>query len=164
MVGRIGGYVGTTLGFLGWLVGFTVFCFATGNTAPLAEFFYLGLAISLALALNVIVAGEAMLRLYPQDRSMFLVSLWGMLLLAMGVLLLLLNHWIAPIIERYPKMLADLQRVNFGRGPAVYRTSDTVPAVSLTLAVVLLAVTVVRLATDGMRSEAPAVPRPPELG
>lgn len=55
-------------------------------------------------------------------------------------LTLLLNHWIAPMIESSPGMLETVKRLG-----GVYKTGDLPPKVLLAASVILLGIVAVRL-------------------
>jgi len=140
---RFGGYLGATIGILGWLIGFTLFCLLTGNTAALGEFFYLGFVISLSMAATFILVLECLIRLYGAHHRLFYLTVYGLTLFFCGLLILLLNHWIAPIIERYPEMVADIHRSG-----SFYRVSDVYPFLSLSAGLVLLSLATLQLLCD----------------
>ncbi len=134
MRGSIGGYLGAILGLSGWLIGFTGFCAFTGNLDVLAKFFLPGLAVSLSMGFVLVVAVEGILRVYGHGHYMFSTTLWGLLLSDAGVLLLLMNHWIAPILDQDPRMIEAMRQY----GGGVYRTGETLPLVSLCAGAALL--------------------------
>jgi hypothetical protein len=74
---------------------------------------------------------------------MFFGTLWGMLIFDMGVLLLLLSNWVAPIIDQYPAAVESLQQ-----GGSVYRVSDEVSAILLMVGTVILAVVAIVFVKD----------------
>lgn len=147
MKARIGGYLGAIIGCLGWMIGFTVVCLVSGNADVWSRFAFTGFAVSLAMAGVFIVTAELTLRTFGRG-GMFQLILWGELTFFMGVLVLLLNHWIAPVLESSPKMMETVK--NLG---AVYRTGDFLPAALLAASVVLLAVAVARLWKEGDRTK-----------
>ena len=85
----------------------------------------IGLPISVAMSARGILALECVVRLFGRGR-IFVVSLWGLILFVLGVLILLVNHWLAPVIETEPGLIDLLSRLG-----AVYKTSDVVPALCL---------------------------------
>jgi len=136
---RLGGYLGALIGCTGWMIGFTVVCLVSGNLAVWSRFAFLGFAISLAMGGLFIVTSELTLRAFGPS-GMFQLVLWAELTFFMGTLLLLLNHWIAPVLEASPEMITTLR----GMG-SVYRTSDLMPGLFLAASVVLTAVAAWRL-------------------
>lgn len=133
---RLGGYIGCTIGLLGWVLGFAFVCLVSGHADILGEVFVPGLLISLSMAATVIIILESVIRSYGARGPVFFMALWGMLLVDMGVLILLINHWLAPIIDEYPDLVSLLQR----RG-SVYRVPDLVPILLMTVGLIPLAVT-----------------------
>ena len=153
MKARIGGYLGSTVGILGWIIGFTIFCLATGHTGALREALVPGLLGSLAIAAVFILVLEATIRLYGAAHPMFHLNLWGLLLSGMGGLTFVVNHWLAPIIDRHPELAEQLQRAG-----SVYRVSDTLPIALLAAGVVLLAISVTKMVADGAKN----ISKPPQ--
>ena len=75
---------------------------AKGHTTLLSEIWLPGLLVSLSLAMVLIVTIEPARRLFgPRSIEMFL-ALWGGLALAMGLMLLLISHWIPEVAARHP--------------------------------------------------------------
>ena len=148
MWSRIGGYLGGMVGLLGWLIGWTAVCLTSGNGDVLRQFFVGGLAVSLAMGFTLVIATEAVLRLYGRGHYMFSTALWGLLLSDAGVLLLLHEHWITPIVERSPRMQETLQHLG-----GWHRTGDTLPLVSLCAGAALLAAVALRVLGDTLRRE-----------
>jgi hypothetical protein len=146
MKGRLGGYVGGTIGCLGWMIGFTVVCLASDNMEVWSRFAFTGFIVSLAMAGILILTLELALRTFGRG-GMFQLTLWGELTFFMGVLALLLNHWVAPILESSPRMMEALNRLG-----GYHRTSDLLPTALLAASAVLMAVVVVRLLKTGGRS------------
>lgn len=133
---KIGGYFGATLGFLGWLLGFAFACLSTGETDSFREVVLPGLALSLTLAAVFIVTLEGIARIYGTGHAAYLVGLWGLLLFDMGLMVIIINHWLAPIIDKSSALLRFLQQYD-----SVYRLPDLIPitliAGGLTLLMVL---------------------------
>lgn len=133
-----GAYLGSTIGILGWLIGFSIFCLATGNRALLGEAFLPGLLISLIFAAVVVFVLETVIQRFGAGHWLFQVSLWGLLLSLMGLMVFLMNHWLAPLIDRHPDMVKTLSRMG-----SVYKTSDVVPLALMAAGLLLLVVAVV---------------------
>lgn len=136
---RLGGYFGATIGCLGWMIGFTLVCLTSGNVDVWSRFAFTGFAISLAMAGIFILTMELTFRTFGRG-GLFQLALWGELTFFMGVLTLLLNHWIAPIIASSPGMMATVQRLG-----GVHKTGDLLPAALLAASVILLGIVAVRL-------------------
>ncbi len=79
---------------------------------------------------------ECVVRLFGRGR-IFTLSLWGLILFMLGVMILLMNHWLAPLVEKTPGFVDLLSRLG-----AVYKTSDIVAALCLLGSGVLLSVSV----------------------
>ena len=150
---RIGGHLGALIGCMGWMIGFTVVCLVSGNLAVWGRFAFAGFAVSLAMGAALVVATELALRAFGRG-TMFMLTLWGELAFFVGLLVLLLNHWIAPILEASPEMTGTLRRMH-----SVYRTNDLMPTAWIALGAVLLGVVAIRLVRTPL-PEAP-VPEPP---
>lgn len=139
---RVGGHLGCLIGSMGWMIGFTVVCLVSGNGAVWARFAFPGFAISIAMGAVFIVSTELALRAFGRG-TMFMLTLWGELAFFIGLLVLLLNHWIAPIVEADPGMRATLRQLH-----AVTRTGDLMPSVWIAVGCVLLGVVAVRLVRE----------------
>ncbi|MHC4606231.1 MAG: hypothetical protein ACYTAF_04805 [Planctomycetota bacterium] len=137
--GKVGAYVGTTIGVLGWLIGFTILCLVEGATGLLAQVLLPGLLLSLSLALIFIIMLEAVIRIYGPRHSQMFLTMWGMLFTLIGIMLMLINHWIAPLIDRHPDLAGGLRRTG-----SVYRVDDIVPTFLLAAGVVLLLIVMLR--------------------
>ena len=132
--GAIGGYIGIIIGSLGWLIGLAAVCLATGNGAVLARLAAPAAAVSLGAAFLVVICCDYAIKTRGPG-GLFQLALYGGLSWAMGLLLLLINHWIAPVIEASPRMALTLHRMN-----AVYRTDDLWPALLLSAGAILLGI------------------------
>ena len=137
--GHTVGYLGVLVGACGWLIGFVGVCIHAGQWDLLGEVLCPGLALSLALGLSIIIAHACVRRLDGQTHSLVQLTLWGMVLLAVGTLWLLINHWIAPLIQEHSTLQESLPP------GTVFHTSDWFPTILLTVAVVLLAVVATKL-------------------
>jgi hypothetical protein len=129
-----GGYLGIVLGSLGWLIGFAAVCLATGNGAVLASIAAPAAAVSLGAAFLVVICCDYAIKSRGPG-GLFQLALYGSLSWAMGLLILLINHWIAPAIESSPAMAKTLREMN-----AVYRTDDLWPALLLSAGAILLGI------------------------
>ncbi len=136
MTRRTAAYLGWTVGIHGWLIGASILCLAGGCYAVLVEIIAIGLPISIAMSALGILVMECVLRLFGRGR-VFALSLWGLILFVLGAMILLMNHWLAPLIEEEPGLVDLLSRLG-----AVYKTSDVVPALCLLGSGVLLSVSV----------------------
>lgn len=144
--GVLGGYIGTLIGALGWVIGFAVVCLATGNTDTLARIIAPATAVSLGLAFFVILCSDMAIKKYGAG-PMFFLALYGGLAWAMGLLLLLFNHWIAVIINESPRMMRTMQNMN-----AVYQTDDLWAVILLVAGTVLLGIFTVLVLKDSARN------------
>lgn len=151
---RIGGHLGALVGCMGWMIGFTVVCLVSGNMDVWGRFAFAGFAISIAMGGVFIVSTELALRAFGRG-SMFMLTLWGELTFFVGLLVLLLNHWIAPVLEASPRM-----RDTLGRMHAVYRTNDLMPTAWIAVGCVLLGIVAFRLVRTPLPPEGPPH-RPP---
>jgi len=136
--GRLGARVGALVGFLGWLIGLAAVCVGTGETWVLKEVAFPGLAVSLGAAAIVIVTVEIARRALPPGEVRLL--LLGEILFFVGLLILLTNHWIAPLIDRAPDLRAAIARLG-----GVYRTGDLLPAALMAAGACLVAIVLGRL-------------------
>ena len=132
MKGNLGGYIGTTIGFLGWVIGLTVVCLATGHGGVLPKVLPLGVLVSLALGVSAILVMELVLRAHGRGR-LFMLTLWGVLLSDVAILWLLINHWLAPLIEGEPGLAEALTRIG-----SFYKTGDALPAAMLAAGTAIL--------------------------
>jgi len=133
MLMRIGIYLGTIIGFLGWLIGFALFMIAEHRTPLLMQVLPTGFVVSLGLAVVCIIVLEGVHLKHGAGHWLFQVTLWGMLLFAMGLMILLVNHWVAPLIENDVELAQKLTQAG-----SVYRVSNNVPLGLMGGGVVLL--------------------------
>ena len=131
-------YAGAVLGFLGWMIGWALLCAGTGKWSLLGRTAPIGVAVSLALAAAFVVVLERARRRGVTRRSLARVTLC-MTGLAVGALWLLVNRWLAPVIDADPDLSGALERLG-----AVYATSDLYPILLAAVAGVGLAVTALR--------------------
>jgi hypothetical protein len=127
-----GAAFGIAVGFLGWLIGLAAVCAASGEIAVLKQVALPGIAVSLGAAGIVIVTADLARGVRP--------LLWGEILFFVGLLILLVNHWIAPIVDRAPDLKAAI-----GRLGGVYRTGDGLPTALMALGTVLVGLALGRL-------------------
>lgn len=160
MKGKLAGYIGTTIGFLGWVIGLAVVCVLSGQTSLLARVVPIGVLISLGLALTVIVMMECVLRVFGRGGGFFQLTLWGVLCLDVGILWLLINHWLAPMIAAEPRLVETMQHLG-----GVYKTTDAFPLALLAAGVVLLAIAAGRMLRNPQSgAESPPAGRGPVQG
>jgi len=124
-----GARLGLFVGYHGWLAGFVVLAASQGRMKLAGEALLLGVPLSTALALATlrIVEGSA-------DRTSMGRRLGGALFLGVGVLLLAINHWLAPRIAGDEGLRRAMEKLG-----GTYATSDWVAAACLAVSVVLLA-------------------------
>ncbi len=146
---KIAVYAGVTIGLLGWLIGIVGVSLSTGTPQLLGAVLWPGLSMSVALAAIFILVLEAVISRYGARHPMFFGALWGLLLFFMGMLLLLISHWVAPIIDQYPAVVSALQS-----GGSVYQVSDVIPTILMLIGAAILAVVAVIFATSTLQEEA----------
>ncbi len=139
MKGNLGGYIGTAIGFLGWVIGFAVVCMATGHANVLPRVMPVAVLVSLALGATAILVMELGLRAHGRGRFA-LLTLGGVLLSDVAILWLLINHWLAPIIEAEPGLAETLMRIG-----SLYKTGDAPPVAMLAAGTALLLIAAVRV-------------------
>jgi hypothetical protein len=137
-VGKIAGYLGTTVGILGWLIGFSIFCLTTGMMDLLARVFIPGLVISLLMAGIVVLMMELIVQRFGFAPFFLQLSLWAMLTSVLGLLWFILNHWLGPLISRHPQAAEKLTEMG-----SVYQTSDKAPVTLMGMGVVLLLILII---------------------
>ena len=149
--GKLIGYAGAAIGILGWLIGFSVFCLATGRTDLLGRIFLPGLMISLIMAAVVVLVMEFALQRFGPNPMILQLSLWGLLTSMGGLLLFLANHWLAPLIELNPAVARDLAKMN-----STYRVDDRLPIILMAagaIMLIVLTVLVLKKGTGGLESD-----------
>lgn len=140
---RIGGYGGTLIGLLGWLFGLAAVSAKAGAPEVIAQVGPTGALLSLALWALLVITLEAVMHRFGAVGIWFHLALWGLLTTYMGLLILLANHWVAPLIDRTPslaQMLGDPQSLYY----STYRTGDAVPVALLAAGAALLLITAAR--------------------
>jgi hypothetical protein len=145
-IGKIAGYLGTTVGILGWLIGFSIFCLTTGMTDLLARVFIPGLVLSLLMACIIVAMMELIVQRFGFAHYALQLSLWAMLTSVIGLLWFILNHWLGPLISRHPQASKKLTEIG-----SVYQTSDTVPVILMSVGVVLLFFLVILIFRQGSK-------------
>ncbi|HOY63504.1 MAG TPA: hypothetical protein PLK80_12670 [bacterium] len=130
----LGGYVGIVVGSMGWLIGFAVVCLTSGNGAALARFAAPATAVSLGVAFLVIICCDYAVKLRGYG-GMFQLALYGGMAWGMGLLLLLINYWIAPLIDSSPAMAKTMRDMN-----AVYRVDDLWAILMLSAGAIMLGI------------------------
>lgn len=142
-------YMGCGIGILGWLIGLTIFCLATGMTDLLSQVFLPGLLISLIMVGFFILILESVIHRFGVRHYTFQITLWALLLSGMGLMIFILNHWLAPLIDQHPELSRKLVE-----GGSVYRISDVVPIALMAAGVALMTITTVAiLRGNGIKSE-----------
>lgn len=131
-------YLGCAIGMLGWLIGLTIFCLATGMTDLLSQVFLPGLLISLIMVGFFILILESVIHRFGFRHYTLQITLWALLLSVMGLMIFILNHWLAPLIEQHPELSRKLVEAG-----SVYRISDVVPIALMAAGSVLLTITTV---------------------
>jgi hypothetical protein len=135
-IGRVSGYIGATIGILGWLIGFSIVCVSYGLTGLLQQVFWPGLLISLIFAGLFVLIMELIIYRFGYGHYTLQLSLWSLLLSIMGIMWFLLNHWLAPIINSSPEAAQRLNQLG-----SVYETSDTAPLILMAAGALLLCAT-----------------------
>jgi len=122
---RRGAYIGVFVGIHGWLIGLAIACLSAGRGDFLLEVGPIGFAVSFAMSALAVVLLEAVVQAFGRHAE-FQLSLWGVLLLFVGVLILLCNHWFAPLVDADPELVEVFRSLG-----TVYRVSDVVPGLCL---------------------------------
>ncbi|MCD6282147.1 hypothetical protein J7J84_00875 [bacterium] len=150
MWAKIGGYGGATVGMLGWLIGLLIVA-AKADAPQIAwQVAPAGVLLTLALAALLVITLESVIERFGAASLWFQVALWGLVTTCMGLLMLLLNHWVAPLIDRTP----GLQRLLAEPGSlyqSTYRTADAVPVALLAAGFVLLGAVAWRMLASAKR-------------
>jgi hypothetical protein len=139
----VGARVGIAVGFCGWLIGLAAVAWATGESGILGQVAGPGLALSLGAAACVLATLEVATRAALRGR-VFRLLMWGEILFFVGLLLLIVSHWVAPLIDAAPRLRDAVVRLG-----SVYRTPDLLSAALMAAGTVLLG-----LALRGLRRTA----------
>ncbi len=137
---KLGVYLGTTAGTLGWLIGFSIICLTTGSMDILLQVLPPGLMMSLIMAGTFVFVAESVTYRFGYRHYMLQLSLWAILLSFMGMMMFILNHWLAPLIEKNPVLVSKLNSMG-----SVYRTSDLVPNILMAVGLILLLVVIISI-------------------
>jgi hypothetical protein len=141
---RIGSYIGALIGSLGWIIGFSIVCLSTGNTLVLSQFLFIGAIFSLSFFLILVIIVGCFSKIYGDAAPWaFFSGLCGVILFFAGTVMLLLTHWIAPMLDRYSSMQSALHSIG-----SVYKVNDNVSAVFLTLGFIFLFLSFIGVAKD----------------
>lgn len=133
-----GARIGTMIGFTAWIVPTALLAIVTGSGAAMAVPLLGMLAISVALAFGTLVGTEMMQRTCG-DANNARIAMFGLLAIDIGALLFLFNVILAPRIEENPEFVRTLRSVG-----TVYRTSNLVPLLVLTVGILLVVVSITR--------------------
>ena len=136
-IGKLAGYVGATIGILGWLIGFGIFCLVTEMMALFYQVFLPGLLLSLIFAGFFVLIIELLIYRFGVRHYAMQIGLWALLTSFMGILWFILNHWLADLINRHPEAVSLLSRIG-----SVYQTTDRIPVMLMAAGVALLLVLV----------------------
>lgn len=147
MWARIGAYAGTTIGYLGWLIGFSAVLIAGGATDVLGDIFYPGFILTLGLALVTCLVMELLHSRFGPG-GLFQMTLWGMLLFSGGIILFFLNHWLAPTLEGNEMFMEAMRQSG-----TKYRTGDGLPLLLLTAGAALLGLSFWNVLKDSLAKE-----------
>ena len=134
-------YSGVILGMTGWLMGFAGICLYAGTTELLAHVLWPGLAMSGILSCLFILVAEGVILRFGYNPLTLNLSMWALLLSFMGLLMFILSHWLAPLIDQTPALVRKLDAMG-----SVYRVPDIVPTLimgaGLLMLIVLTGITV----------------------
>lgn len=133
MSSRLQTYLGVIIGMLGWMIGLAILCAATGQFSLLAGTLPVGLASSIGLAAMTLTLYELASHRFGRHSAMTKLCMWGAICLDLGILLLLANHWLAPILQANPTVAKAVTSLG-----GVTSVPDAVPIVLLLLATALL--------------------------
>jgi hypothetical protein len=153
---RIGGMIGATIGGCGWAIGLGVVGWSAGAWSAVRSTVVMGLLASAGLGLLLCLVAELTIRVFGSGSRWCFVTLAGGCAVVIGTLLLLLNHWVAPLIERTPALHDPPWII----GDA--RTATWVPPVVIAVGVGLLAASIVRLLREPGNAVATACGIPPD--
>lgn len=128
-------YLGMILGINGWLLGFALLCLSAGATALLAQVLVPGLVLNGILACLFILVAEGVILRFGYNPLTLNLSIWALLLTFMGLLMFLLSHWLAPLIDKHPTLVHQLNTMG-----SVYRVADGVSTLLMVLGLALLVV------------------------
>jgi hypothetical protein len=120
------------VGFAGWLIGLAVVCVATGELSVLGQVALPGLAVSLGAA-GLVIVTFGLAAASPGRERVLRPLLVGQALFFVGILILLVNHWIAPLVDAAPELRLAIERLG-----GVYRTGDWLPTALMAAGTVLL--------------------------
>ena len=100
--------IGCLVGICGWFIGLVGLCTLTGSWEVLRRTFWVGLSISLSLGLAFIITVDLVRQHCGTNSRIAGATTWGMLSLVCAVLLLLMDHWLLPIIRSDPRLDSTL--------------------------------------------------------
>lgn len=136
------GVIGTSVGIFGWLIALFVVCALSGSWALWWRFGPAALCISAAVAGAVLATVELLIRHYGYTPKLQL-WLWAEILLFMGLLLLMINHWLLPQIRADPDLFATMKALG-----AVTTTGDGFAMLCLLGSTILWLVVLVQMSKD----------------
>ena len=116
--GKFIGHLGGFIGVMGWTIGL----FIVGLFSNALDILVRPLAIGVLINLSFFLVLVSLVELLEKDKrnDLRLFAIYGVTGLFVGVMTLLFNYWIAPIIDQTPELCNTMNRLG-----GVYRVSDS---------------------------------------
>ena len=143
-----------TVGYLGWLIAFGAVCYVYGMTDVLAKIFPIAFLLTLGLAMNTCLMGELVQGRFGTGGYQFFMALWGMLLFSGGIILLFINHRLAPLLEGNKQFMDELSATG-----VKMRSGDSMPGFLMLVGVILLVWVVILIFSDTLARERRGEPK-----
>lgn len=113
-------FLATFFACLGWVVGLTLACLAVGETGVLRASLVPAIIMSVGLAAVFVTVSELANRYFGRGHIQATAATVGSLLLLLGLLVYVINYWLAPQIDRAPALARAITSL-----PGVYPSIRT---------------------------------------
>ena len=88
--------VGILVGYQGWVIGLALALLGAGEFGMLLEFLLPSALMALGLALSAILTLELIALARPDDKTLRMQTLMGLLVTHVGLLLVIVSEWVMP--------------------------------------------------------------------
>ena len=141
-VNQLGAYIGSFIGCMGWVIGFFFVALYSGTLSTFLKPLLIGalLSISIFLIVAIIMENCRLMNMIQQQRAIFMLCLWGLILFFVGNLSILITHWLAPLIDSNPQLVHTLQNMK-----SVYRVDDNLSILILLASSIVLGLAFMKL-------------------
>lgn len=124
---------GVGFGCFGWVMGLALTCFIVGEVGVLRTALVPALVMSAGLGALFVMVSELANRHFGAGHRLAALTMFGALVYMLGLLVYVINWWLAPQIDRAPALAKAIVSL-----PGAYRVSDGVPTIGMVIGMALL--------------------------